>query len=36
VFEASQKVTGVVVKQYQALVPVKKFAELNKKMNLVW
>ncbi len=31
VFEASQKVTGVVVKQYQALVPVKKFAELQQK-----
>ncbi|WP_180134667.1 DUF3418 domain-containing protein [Acinetobacter sp. YH12070] len=31
VFEASQKVTGVVVKQYQALVPVKGFAELDAK-----
>lgn len=28
VFEASQKVTGVVVKQYQALVPSKKFNQL--------
>ncbi len=31
VFEASQKVTGVVVKQYQALVPSKVFAELDVK-----
>ncbi|WP_130802448.1 ATP-dependent RNA helicase HrpA [Acinetobacter ihumii] len=31
VFEASQKVTGVVVKQYQALVPVKQFADLEQK-----
>ena len=31
VFEASQKVTGVVVKQYQALVPSKAFAELSQK-----
>ena len=31
VFEASQKVTGVVVKQYQALVPTRKFAELEQK-----
>ncbi len=31
VFEASQKVTGVLVKQYQALVPVKGFAELDAK-----
>ncbi|MEN3977926.1 ATP-dependent RNA helicase HrpA [Acinetobacter sp. CWB-B33] len=31
VFEASQKVTGVVVKQYQALVPVKDFASLEQK-----
>ncbi|WP_227612299.1 ATP-dependent RNA helicase HrpA [Acinetobacter sp. S40] len=31
VFEASQKVTGVIVKQYQALVPVKAFAELEQK-----
>ena len=31
VFEASQKVTGVVVKQYQALVPSKAFAQLNSK-----
>lgn len=31
VFEASQKVTGVVVKQYQALVPIKVFAELDVK-----
>jgi ATP-dependent helicase HrpA len=30
-FEASQKVTGVVVKQYQALVPTKAFAELTQK-----
>ena len=30
-FEASQKVTGVIVKQYQALVPVKAFAELDTK-----
>lgn len=30
-FEASQKVTGVVVKQYQALVPTKSFAELEAK-----
>ena len=30
-FEASQKVTGVVVKQYQALVPTKTFAELEAK-----
>ncbi|RKG36002.1 DUF3418 domain-containing protein [Acinetobacter rongchengensis] len=31
VFEASQKVTGVVVKQYQALVPTKAFAKLDAK-----
>lgn len=31
VFEASQKVTGVVVKQYQALVPTKDFAQLDTK-----
>ncbi len=31
VFEASQKVTGVVVKQYQALVPTKAFAALEQK-----
>ncbi|RKG33087.1 ATP-dependent RNA helicase HrpA [Acinetobacter tianfuensis] len=31
VFEASQKVTGVVVKQYQALVPAKNFALLEQK-----
>ncbi|WP_180014215.1 ATP-dependent RNA helicase HrpA [Acinetobacter sp. YH16031] len=31
VFEASQKVTGVVVKQYQALVPTKVFAALEQK-----
>ena len=31
VFEASQKVTGVVVKQYQALVPSKDFAKLELK-----
>ena len=31
VFEASQKVTGVVVKQYQALVPTKDFAKLDAK-----
>ncbi len=31
IFEASQKVTGVVVKQYQALVPSKDFAELSQK-----
>ncbi|RKG45097.1 ATP-dependent RNA helicase HrpA [Acinetobacter cumulans] len=31
VFEASQKVTGVVVKQYQALVSVKPFASLEQK-----
>lgn len=31
VFEASQKVTGVVVKQYQALVPSKEFAKLEAK-----
>ena len=31
IFEASQKVTGVVVKQYQALVPTKAFAELEAK-----
>lgn len=31
VFEASQKVTGVVVKQYQALVPGKSFADLGQK-----
>lgn len=31
VFEASQKVTGVVVKQYQALVPGKSFADLDQK-----
>lgn len=30
-FEASQKVTGVIVKQYQALVPTKAFAELTAK-----
>lgn len=30
-FEASQKVTGVVVKQYQALVPTKAFAALEQK-----
>lgn len=30
-FEASQKVTGVVVKQYQALVPGKPFAKLDTK-----
>ena len=30
-FEASQKVTGVIVKQYQALVPTKAFAELSVK-----
>ena len=30
-FEASQKVTGVMVKQYQALVPTKAFAELTAK-----
>ncbi|WP_434082580.1 ATP-dependent RNA helicase HrpA [Acinetobacter terrestris] len=30
-FEASQKVTGVIVKQYQALVPTKAFAELDAK-----
>ncbi len=35
VFEASQKVTGVVVKQYQALVPVKGFAELDAK-DRIW
>lgn len=35
VFEASQKVTGVVVKQYQALVSVKPFASLDQKTNLV-
>ncbi|SEM31495.1 ATP-dependent helicase HrpA [Acinetobacter sp. DSM 11652] len=31
VFEASQKVTGVVVKQYQALVPSKEFSKLEQK-----
>ena len=31
VFEASQKVTGVVVKQYQALVPTKDFDALEQK-----
>ncbi|MHA3078621.1 ATP-dependent RNA helicase HrpA [Acinetobacter sp. ANC 5502] len=31
VFEAAQKVTGVVVKQFQALVPTKAFAELDAK-----
>ena len=31
VFEASQKVTGVVVKQYQALVATKDFAKLDAK-----
>ena len=31
VFEASQKVTGVVVKQYQALVPTKSFDQLETK-----
>ncbi|MCE6007495.1 ATP-dependent RNA helicase HrpA [Acinetobacter soli] len=31
VFEASQKVTGVVVKQYQALVPAKAFTALEQK-----
>lgn len=31
VFEASQKVTGVVVKQYQALVATKAFAQLDAK-----
>jgi ATP-dependent helicase HrpA len=31
VFEASQKVTGVIVKQYQALVATKAFAELDAK-----
>ncbi|QER39918.1 ATP-dependent RNA helicase HrpA [Acinetobacter suaedae] len=31
IFEASQKVTGVIVKQYQALVPSKSFAELENK-----
>ncbi|MCE1271630.1 MAG: ATP-dependent RNA helicase HrpA [Acinetobacter sp.] len=31
VFEASQKVTGVIVKQYQALVSTKLFAELEAK-----
>ena len=31
VFEASQKVTGVVVKQYQALVASKAFADLEQK-----
>ena len=31
VFEASQKVTGVVVKQYQALVPSKDFQQLDSK-----
>lgn len=31
VFEASQKVTGVVVKQYQALVPTKTFDQLDTK-----
>ncbi len=31
VFEASQKVTGVVVKQYQALVATKEFAKLDAK-----
>ncbi|OTG86061.1 ATP-dependent RNA helicase HrpA [Acinetobacter sp. ANC 4558] len=31
VFEASQKVTGVIVKQYQALVPTRKFSDLEQK-----
>ena len=31
IFEASQKVTGVIVKQYQALVPVKAFTNLDVK-----
>ncbi|MEB3767908.1 ATP-dependent RNA helicase HrpA [Acinetobacter sp. MD2] len=31
VFEASQKVTGVIVKQYQALVPIKAFENLDVK-----
>lgn len=31
VFEASQKVTGVIVKQYQALVPSKAFVDLDAK-----
>ena len=31
IFEASQKVTGVVVKQYQALVPTKAFKDLDAK-----
>jgi ATP-dependent helicase HrpA len=31
VFEASHKVTGVIVKQYQALVPSKKFVDLEQK-----
>ena len=31
IFEASQKVTGVLVKQYQALVPSKDFASLDLK-----
>ena len=31
-FEASQKVTGVVVKQYQALVPTKTFAEIEETL----
>ncbi|MGR0303808.1 ATP-dependent RNA helicase HrpA [Acinetobacter beijerinckii] len=31
IFEASQKVTGVVVKQYQALVPTKLFVDLDVK-----
>ncbi|WP_445116104.1 ATP-dependent RNA helicase HrpA [Acinetobacter sp. WZC-1] len=31
VFEAAQKVTGVVVKQYQALVPVRAFSALDAK-----
>jgi ATP-dependent helicase HrpA len=35
IFEASQKVTGVIVKQYQALVPTK-FLHLKQKMNQVW
>ncbi|ENW18842.1 ATP-dependent RNA helicase HrpA [Acinetobacter haemolyticus] len=35
VFEASQKVTGVVVQQYQALVPTKVFAELDAKDDSV-
>jgi len=31
IFEATQKVTGVVIKQYQALVPVKSFSEIEAK-----